>query len=316
MNPPSNGPTAAATAAAAPHHGVDLLLCTAFEVAVDERLHGRQEQRRTDPAHDGPEDDHGRQALGQRHRQRPDGVPAQSQHVGALAPDQVPHLAADQDERGRDQGLQRDRGLDAADRRAQIPDHCRDRHVHDRRVDHEHEHGHRQQQGQTTIKRRVHRTLDVRCLCHLDASPRPCLVVPRSPVQPGRTSSVKDGASRGGGWAGPDLQPRGRAVPERQPGHRDRLVRPHGYENGDECAYVYGATQGAAGKLYNQVIRARHYLTQEEFSNRDFVATGAAACRANRPPRTRSRLPGASHSTTSSTPGPASSPAPRKSAAG
>ena len=47
-----------------------------------------------------------------------------------------------------------------------------------------------------------------------------------------------------------------------------------GFENGDECAYVYGATQGAAGQLYNQVIRTRHYLTQEEFSNRDFVNTG------------------------------------------
>ena len=46
------------------------------------------------------------------------------------------------------------------------------------------------------------------------------------------------------------------------------------YENGDECAYIYGATQGAAGQLYNQVIRSGHYLTQEEFSNRDFFATG------------------------------------------
>ena len=46
-----------------------------------------------------------------------------------------------------------------------------------------------------------------------------------------------------------------------------------GYENGDECAYVYGATQGAA-TAYNQVIRPGHYLTQEEFSNRDFFGTG------------------------------------------
>jgi hypothetical protein len=47
-----------------------------------------------------------------------------------------------------------------------------------------------------------------------------------------------------------------------------------GFENGDECAYVYGATQGAAGQAYNQVIGGRHYLTQEEFSNRDFARTG------------------------------------------
>jgi hypothetical protein len=47
-----------------------------------------------------------------------------------------------------------------------------------------------------------------------------------------------------------------------------------GYENGDECAYVFGATQGTAGALYNQVISGHNYLTQEEFSNRDFAQTG------------------------------------------
>ena len=47
-----------------------------------------------------------------------------------------------------------------------------------------------------------------------------------------------------------------------------------GYENGDECAYVFGATQGTAGSLYNQVIDHHHYIIQEEFSNRDFLATG------------------------------------------
>jgi hypothetical protein len=47
-----------------------------------------------------------------------------------------------------------------------------------------------------------------------------------------------------------------------------------GYENGDECAYVYGTPQGAAGQYYNQVINHNHYLTQEEFSNNDFLRTG------------------------------------------
>jgi hypothetical protein len=47
-----------------------------------------------------------------------------------------------------------------------------------------------------------------------------------------------------------------------------------GYENGDECAYVYGGTQGTAGQLYNQVINNHRYLTQEEFSNADFAKTG------------------------------------------
>jgi hypothetical protein len=47
-----------------------------------------------------------------------------------------------------------------------------------------------------------------------------------------------------------------------------------GFENGDECAYVFGTTQGAAGAAYNQVINGHHYLTQEEFSNQDFAKTG------------------------------------------
>jgi len=47
-----------------------------------------------------------------------------------------------------------------------------------------------------------------------------------------------------------------------------------GFENGDECAYVYGTTKGAAGQLYNQVINHHDYLTQEEFSNFDFSRTG------------------------------------------
>jgi hypothetical protein len=48
----------------------------------------------------------------------------------------------------------------------------------------------------------------------------------------------------------------------------------NGYENGDECAYVYGALQGTAGQFFNQVIHGHHYLTQEEFSNRDFATSG------------------------------------------
>jgi hypothetical protein len=46
-----------------------------------------------------------------------------------------------------------------------------------------------------------------------------------------------------------------------------------GYENGDECAYVYGATQGTPCALYSQVIGGRNYLTQEDFSDRDFFSS-------------------------------------------
>jgi hypothetical protein len=44
-----------------------------------------------------------------------------------------------------------------------------------------------------------------------------------------------------------------------------------GNENGDDCAYIYGTLSGAAGAHYNQTINGHHYLTQEEFSNHDFV---------------------------------------------
>ena len=40
---------------------------------------------------------------------------------------------------------------------------------------------------------------------------------------------------------------------------------------------LFGATHGATGSLYNQVINGHHYLTQEELSNRDF-ARGGGGC--------------------------------------
>ena len=53
-----------------------------------------------------------------------------------------------------------------------------------------------------------------------------------------------------------------------------------GDEIGDECAYIFGQTRGAAGQLFNQVIAGRHYLTQEEFSNKDFAVTGGGCVQA------------------------------------
>ena len=47
-----------------------------------------------------------------------------------------------------------------------------------------------------------------------------------------------------------------------------------GFENGDECAYVYGPVQGRSGVYFNQSINGFKYLTQEEFSNNDFFNTG------------------------------------------
>jgi hypothetical protein len=52
-----------------------------------------------------------------------------------------------------------------------------------------------------------------------------------------------------------------------------------GFENGDECAYIFGRTHGAPGALYNQTINGQHFITQEEFSNRVFSrSNGTEGC--------------------------------------
>ena len=47
-----------------------------------------------------------------------------------------------------------------------------------------------------------------------------------------------------------------------------------GAEIGDECGFVYGPVQGTPGQFFNQVINGHDYLTQEEFSNASFFASG------------------------------------------
>ena len=97
----------------------------------------------------------GDEALRQRHRQRADGVAEQPEHVGALAADQVADLAADQDERRRDERLEGDRRLHAADGRVEVLDDGGDRHVHERRVDHQDEHRHREQDREPLVPGRL-----------------------------------------------------------------------------------------------------------------------------------------------------------------
>jgi hypothetical protein len=58
--------------------------------------------------------------------------------------------------------------------------------------------------------------------------------------------------------------------PDTQSGWFDNV----GFEIGDECNFIYGATQGAAGQFFSQVINHHHYLTQEQFSNRSFFQSG------------------------------------------
>ncbi len=126
-----------------------------LEVAVDQRLHRRQEERRAEAADHGPEDDDREQALRQHHRERAGGVTDQADDERPLPADQIADLAADQDERRRDERLERDRRLDSARGRVQILDDGRDRHVHQRRVDDEDEHRHRQQDREQAAAARL-----------------------------------------------------------------------------------------------------------------------------------------------------------------
>jgi hypothetical protein len=155
MKPPTSGPTAAAIAGGSADERVRTALHRALEVAVDQRLHRRQEQRRAQPADDRPADDDRQQALRERHRERARRVPEQAEDVGALAAEQVGDLAPDQDERGRDERLQRNRRLDAARRGVKVVDDRRDRDVHQRGVDDEHEHRHREEDRQPLVAARL-----------------------------------------------------------------------------------------------------------------------------------------------------------------
>jgi hypothetical protein len=89
---------------------------------VNQRLHGGEIQRRAEPPDDGPEEDDRGQALTDHHRQSAGRVENEADHVGTLAAEQVPELAADQDEGGGYQRLDRHRSLDAAHRRVEVPD--------------------------------------------------------------------------------------------------------------------------------------------------------------------------------------------------
>lgn len=61
--------------------------------------------------------------------------------------------------------------------------------------------------------------------------------------------------------------------PDVQTGWYDQF----GYENGDECAYIFGSTGGTPGGFFNQVINGGQFLTQEEFSNNVFNSSGGTA---------------------------------------
>ena len=87
-----------------------------------------------------------------------------------LAADQVADLAADQDERRRDQRLERDRRLDAADGRVRGRGRRPRSTRSSARCRHEHEHRHREEQGEPLIERCLFRKIGGRSVGHRVAS--------------------------------------------------------------------------------------------------------------------------------------------------
>ena len=208
--------------ACGPDQGEDLRPHLAFEVAVDQRLHRREVERGAEAPDDGPEDDDGGQALREHHRERAHGIQDQPDHVGALATEEVADLAADQDEGGRRERLDRDRGLNAAHRRVEVPDDRRDRDVHERRVDDEYEHRHRQQDAQPRVGACLLRSGHRR---HLSTpGGRRCVIFPAL-ERPSRLSqALRVGA---GALPRPGPRPRDRRGQRRLPRGDDDAARGH-----------------------------------------------------------------------------------------
>ena len=134
--------------AGGPDQRIDLRPHLPLEVAVDERLHRREIERSAEAPDHRPEDDDRGQALREHHREGARGIEDEAGDVRPLAAEEVTELAADQDEGGRDQGLEGHRRLDPADGRVEILDHRGNRDVHERRIDDEDEHRHRQEDAQ------------------------------------------------------------------------------------------------------------------------------------------------------------------------
>ena len=89
----------------------------------------------------GPAEEEHRDARAQRRRERADRVDDRTDDERPPPAPHVAELRAEQHERGHRQRVERDRGLHRVDARVEVFHDRRDRHVHDRAVEHHHELG-------------------------------------------------------------------------------------------------------------------------------------------------------------------------------
>ena len=101
-----------------------------------ERRYGRHHQHGAEPLDPRPADQQDGEVRAQRGGERPDAVDRQADRERAVAAQDVAELRAEQHERRHHERVQRDRRLHALDRRVEVFDDLRDRHVHHARVEH------------------------------------------------------------------------------------------------------------------------------------------------------------------------------------
>ncbi len=101
-----------------------------------ERRDRRHHQHGTEPLDPRPSDQQDGQVRAQRGGERADSIDRQPDREGPVAAQDVAQLRAEQHERRHHQRVQGDRGLHTLDRRVEVLDDLRDRHVHHARVEH------------------------------------------------------------------------------------------------------------------------------------------------------------------------------------
>jgi hypothetical protein len=110
----------------------------------NQRHDRREHKRRAKPLDKRPADQQDRQVGAERGGQRSKPIDPEAKSERPVAPDDVAELRPREHEGRHDQRVRRDRQLHALDRRVEVRDDLRDRHVHDAAVEHHHELGRRE----------------------------------------------------------------------------------------------------------------------------------------------------------------------------
>ena len=104
-----------------------------------ERRDRRHHEHGAEPLDPRPADQQHGEVRAQRRRERPDPIDHQPERERPVGAQDVAELRPEQHERRHHQRVHRDRRLHALDRRVEVLDDLRDRHVHDARIEHHHE---------------------------------------------------------------------------------------------------------------------------------------------------------------------------------